>query len=86
LHLAKSGSITTDPFTVGSTWAISWRFDCSKAGNANTFKLAVQGGSSYILPITKSGLNGSDITYFHQPGTYYIELTTQCAWKIAVLQ
>jgi hypothetical protein len=86
LHLAKSGSATTNAFTVSSTWAISWRFACSKAGSDNTFKLAVQGGSSYILPITKNGLNGSDTTYFHQAGTYYIELTTQCAWKIAVLQ
>ena len=85
LQLAKSGSTTTDRFTVGSTWAISWQFDCSKAGSDNTFKLAVQ-GSSYTLPIIKSGLSGSDTTYFHQPGTYYIELTTQCAWKIAVLQ
>ena len=70
LQLAKSGSTTTDRFTVGSTWAISWQFDCSKAGSDNTFKLAVQ-GSSYMLPITKSGLNGSDTTYFHQPGTYH---------------
>ena len=61
---------------------IHMEFERTVMGAENTFTLEVRGGSGYIAPLNKSGSSGSDVTYFHAPGTYYLDVSTKCSWQV----
>jgi hypothetical protein len=79
-----SGSKTSKPFAVNASWAIAWSYDCSKAPkSAAAFAVNVQGANAES-PITPTGLSGIDITHFHDPGTFYLNIETGCTWHVRV--
>jgi hypothetical protein len=86
IQIAKMGSLTTSNFSAGSTWAIAWQFDCSKAAGDDTFTMTLRGGAAYQEPIEKSGQNGSGTTHFHEPGDFYVEVETKCSWHLRAYQ
>jgi hypothetical protein len=83
LAIGKSGSATTDAFTVGSTAGIEWRYDCAKAGSDPSLLITIHAPSGEV-PISKNGLTGNGTNYLHEQGTYYLEIRTTCTWQIRV--
>jgi hypothetical protein len=81
---AGTGSQTSKPFAVDASWAIAWSYDCSNAPkNAAAFSVSVQGGHAES-PISPIGPSGIDITHFHDPGTFYLTIETECTWHVRV--
>jgi hypothetical protein len=81
---AGTGSSTSKPFAVKASWAIAWSYDCTNAPkSAAAFTVNVQ-GTPAESPITPTGPSGIDITHFHQPGTYYLNIETGCSWHVRV--
>jgi hypothetical protein len=79
-----TGSKTSKPFAVNASWAIAWSYDCSNAPkSASAFSVNVQGGAAES-PITPAGPSGIDITHFHDPGTFYLNVETGCTWHVRV--
>jgi hypothetical protein len=84
MELSHTGSFTTQQFTVASDWAVSYSYDCSKiSGDDAGFVLSVQGGD-YMVPTSKQGIKGEDTYYGHDAGTYYLVITSDCAWHLRV--
>ncbi len=81
---AGTGSSTSKPFAVKASWAIAWSYDCTNAPkSAAAFAVNVQ-GTPAESPITPSGASGIDITHFHEPGTYSLNIESGCSWHVRV--
>lgn len=73
------GIKSTEKFTVGDEWAIEWATQPGQYGDMN-FIIHISDGdvaANIIGP-------GHDISYKHQPGTYYLEINSGQLWQIKV--
>ena len=81
---AGTGSSTSKPFAVKASWAIAWSYDCTNAPkSAAAFAVNIQGVPAES-PIAPTGPSGIDITHFHEPGTYSLNIETGCSWHVRV--
>ena len=74
-----NGIKTTEKFTVGSEWAISWT---TKAGILQIYVYASDGELFNLAANTM--IAGSDISYFHKAGTYYLEINALQPYTVQV--
>jgi hypothetical protein len=47
------------------------------------FEVNIQGGDAQS-PFAPSGASGSNVTHFHEQGTYYLNIETGCTWHVRV--
>jgi len=84
LDLSHSGPLITQAFSVAPEWAIWYTYDCRKSkGGGAGFVLTVQ-GSGFEEPIVSHASRGSSTYYYHDGGTYYLEINSRCAWRVKV--
>jgi len=89
-----TGTKTTEAFTIsGSQWAISWGFnpDSPTYGvYANFFSIETyKSGGTFPIDLTaniaNTNQNLSDVSYIHQSGTFYLNITSMSGnWKVVV--
>lgn len=81
-----SGDQNTPRFTVGTTWKLSYSFDCSSFGQAGNFQVEVDGGNDPALTVNDlgDGESGSTLAY-DDAGTHYLQIVSQCAWNVKVI-
>ena len=83
-----SGTKSTQTFTVGNSWQMNWSYDCSNFGDQGNFQVFIytsDGSMSFDnAPVNEEGMSGSDTEYYHAGGSYYIEVNSECNWKITV--
>jgi hypothetical protein len=87
LDVSGSGIKTTQAFTVGPTWAMTWSYDCSAFGSRGNFIVNVMttdGHGSRNAGTNQLGTGGSDVEHFHVGGTFYLEINSECGWHVTV--
>ncbi len=86
LDIRGSGTRSTQKFTThGSDWTIRWSYDCSNvATGLSSFIVDVTrgDGDATSMQINQLGERGEDTDYYHQAGTYYLEINSGCRWHI----
>lgn len=88
LDLSGSGTKTTQKFTAAGDWDLAWSYDCSNFGYQGNFIVSVYNGDG-TMSFTNSGINqlgksGSDVDHYHQGGTFYLQVNSECKWKINI--
>jgi hypothetical protein len=81
-----SGMKSTQRFTVPDEWALVWSYDCSNFGQSGNFMVDAKGSESGLQPIANElGPRGHDISYLHSGGSIYLEVNSECDWRVRVL-
>jgi hypothetical protein len=83
LDVSHAGSLTTGAFTVAPEWAIWYTYDCTRSKGGAGFVVTVQGGR-FEEPIVAHDLQGSSTSYYHDAGTYFLEINSRCRWRVKV--
>lgn len=89
LDLHGNGTKTTEKFTTGSDdWHLGWNYDCTKfAGGTGNFIVGVDksgGGFSGITGVNQLGGKDAGVEAYHQGGTFYLDINSECAWSVKV--
>jgi predicted nucleic acid-binding Zn ribbon protein len=88
LNLSGSGSKSTQTFTTSSNeWTLQYAYNCSGAGGNGNFiaqVMSADGSMSGLIGPNEIGAKGTDIENYHQGGTYYLEINSECDWKVQV--
>ena len=81
-----SGIDKTQQFTAPGDWEIDWTYDCSNFGQNGNFQIFVYNsdGSLADLGANQVGAKGSDTTYEHRGGTFYLQMNSECKWHVIV--
>jgi hypothetical protein len=85
-----SGSPNTAQFVTGSTWTLTWFYNCSAMGTGN-FIVSTEtpgGGSDFNgASVNELGAEGHGRTYaYSDPGVHYFSVIAGgCTWKLTVL-
>jgi hypothetical protein len=89
LKISGNGLKSTQKFTVVSDWDLGWTYDCGDAvGGRGNFVVQIYNGIGTFIAVAVNqlGPSGQDVSYFHQGGTYYLQIISQCAWHVVVHQ
>ena len=87
VNIGGSGNQTTANFTVAANqWNIAYTYDCASAGGEGSFIVNVHSSdnTSSRDAVSELGANGQNSTQEHGSGTYYISVTSACAWHLTV--
>ena len=89
LHIDPTGS-----FTVAAAWDLRYTYDCSsqlsrQVGNAGHISLSVldSDDQSYNFEhpsVSASGRSGGATLHFTMGGTFYVQVTSVCSWRVVV--
>ena len=85
--LYGSGIETTASFRApGSTWKVSYSWDCSDFGYAGNMIITVyrSNGDYFDLAANRIGYTGSSHSYEHGGGRFYLEMNSECDWRVVV--
>jgi hypothetical protein len=81
-----SGTESTAKFTVKATWKLQYSFNCSNFGQTGNFAVLEDGGQDINLTVNDVALSKSGSTWaYNDAGTHYLEIASQCDWKVKVL-
>jgi hypothetical protein len=91
LDVSGNGSKSTQKFSAARDWDLDWSFDCVRTGqegNLANFIVTVKNedgsASRQNQPVNQVGLNGREVTHYHKGGTFYLDVNTQCSWRMVV--
>jgi hypothetical protein len=87
LDVQGTGTKSTNKFTAGGDWDLTWSYDCSSFGSQGNFQVILYGQNSSDLkgiPVNELGAKGNDVTHEHDSGTFYLEMNSECAWHVTV--
>ncbi len=76
-----SGTASTPNFSAPTNWDLVWSYDCSSFGSSGNFEVDVQGNLG-PLGVNQMGTSGSGTEYYHQGGSYYLEVDSECSWQV----
>lgn len=84
LHVSGNGIKTTQNFTTGPEWSLTYTFNCAGFGGTGNFAVMENGGTGSVL-VNALAAKGSDVTYQHgDAGTHSLEMNSECDWTITV--
>ena len=88
LNLSASGTKTTQKFTAASDWDLDWSYNCSNFGPQGNFQVMIYNGDGSLslknALINQLGKSDSGVEYYHNSGTYYLVVNSECSWEIQV--
>ena len=88
LSISGSGSKSTQTFTAPTnSWQLNYTYDCSSLGSPGNFQVYIDnsdGSMSDAEGVNELGISGSDTEYYHESGSYYLEVNSECSWTINV--
>ncbi len=80
-----SGIKTTESFTVGPEWKIVWSTQPGQYGAANFQIYVSEAGTGAPADVAANIIGaGSDESYVHHAGTYYLEMNSGQPWAVEV--
>ena len=86
LQLKGNGTKSTQTFTAPSNWTLDYTYDCSSfmggRGNFQVYIFNADGSMSYANGVNQLGSGGSDTEYYHQGGSLYLEVNSECSWTV----
>ncbi|MGW2367026.1 hypothetical protein ACWCZ5_15770 [Streptomyces sp. NPDC001667] len=71
-----NGVKSTAKFTVPGDWDLRYSF-----GSAGNFAVTEGGALGEVL-VNELAASGSDVTHRHDGGTKYLEINSECSWKV----
>jgi hypothetical protein len=81
-----SGTQSTPPFTVTSTWRLDYKFDCSAFGYKGNFLVMEDGGFGGAMDVNTLAMSKAGTSYaYNDAGQHYIEIDSECSWNIKVI-
>ena len=81
LNQQGSGTASTASFSAPKNWDLAWSYDCSTFGSSGNFEVDVQGNLGPV-GVNQMGTSGSGTEYYHQGGSYYLEVDSECSWQV----
>lgn len=86
LTKSGSGSLTTAPFTTGSSWTVAYTFDCAAFGMSGNFSVSAADNSDLNGPeINQLAAKGADTDYvYNDAGTHALSINSECDWTVRV--
>jgi hypothetical protein len=86
LDLKGSGIRRSKRFIATGDWTITYSYDCSSVGHAGDFIVSVRdsGGGLVDLLASKLGKKGSGTLPEYLPGTYHLQMNSECSWHVKV--
>jgi hypothetical protein len=81
LNQQGSGTASTASFSAPKNWDLVWSYDCSSFGSSGNFEVDIQGNLG-PLGVNQMGTSGSGTEYYHQGGSYYLEVNSECSWQV----
>jgi hypothetical protein len=83
LTLDGVGVMDSDKFTATSAWTLAYSFDCSRT-TSRSFVLTLYSteGIPVAAPVIASAVSGTAEIAEDLVGTFYVGLTTECAWSV----
>lgn len=87
LDVTGTGIKSTQKFTAGGDWDLNWSYDCSNFGSSGNFSVTIYGkdSSDYRgLGANELGAKGADVSHQHDSGTFYLDISSECAWHVTV--
>ena len=91
LRATGMGTQTTQSFTASGPWSIAWSFHCDSGSGGSLF-IDVFNASDHTPDFKNRGIaaegeqSGADTSHFANPGSFYLEITSTCAWTINVYE
>ena len=86
--MSGSGIKTTQKFsTPEDDWDLAWTYNCASYGGRGNFQVYVtspDGTPSGNAGVNELGAGGSSVEYFHQGGTFYLVMNSECTWSVKV--
>ena len=86
LKLSGSGTKSTQKFTAGGDWDLNWSYDCSSFGYKGNFQVFVYNSDGSISfsnsGVNQLGMSDSGVEHYHSGGTFYLEVNSECSWKL----
>lgn len=84
--LTESGNGIKDTakFTVSGDWDLQYSFDCSNFGQSGNFSVYEDYPDGDILT-NELAKKGTDVTHEHEGGTHWLKVSSECSWKIKVV-
>jgi Protein of unknown function (DUF2510) len=81
-----SGQENTPRFTVTDTWKLVYSFNCSSFGSSGNFQVYEDGGNDFNLSVNDLATSKSSSTWaYNDGGTHYLEINSECSWKVKVV-
>lgn len=73
----------------GEAWDLDWSYDCARYGGRGMFIVSIYDGagraSTETPPVIQSGAGGgSGVQHYHQSGTHFFGVRSQCTWRLTV--
>jgi hypothetical protein len=84
-----NGVKQTATFTVDGSWDLKYSFDCASFGYDGNFIVTLYDPAHTNIPIdvpaNAMARQGGDTTHQHRKGSYYLEINSECAWTLQVI-
>jgi hypothetical protein len=80
-----SGIKTTDTFTVGDEWDLVWSYSCASFGSSGNFIVNISAKGQHLTSlagVNELGARGDGTEHYHEGGTFYFEVNSECDWTI----
>ena len=68
-----------------ANWDVEWTYDCSAYGSEGNFHFVGYtsgGGLTSIFGPNQLGPGGSGTEYYHEGGSIYLSINSECSWSI----
>ena len=89
LNVRGSGTKSTKTFTVGDEWDLGWSYNCSGfSDGTGNFIVSIErkgGGVSTQVGVNQLGANGDSTEHYHDGGTFFLEINSECTWAVKVV-
>ena len=91
MKASGGGTQTTATFTASRPWSIAWAFDCG-AGSGGSFFVDIYNASDRTPDFKNQGIaaegeqQAADTSHFASPGTFYLQITTTCSWRLTAYE
>ncbi|HEY3073112.1 MAG TPA: hypothetical protein VGJ46_09865 [Candidatus Limnocylindrales bacterium] len=87
LDLKSSGIRRSKRFTAERDWTITYSYDCASFGHKGNFIMTVHDSSGGYVDVAANelGNKGSAKQPEYLPGTFYLEMNSECSWHVKVI-
>ncbi len=86
LSIDGTGAKKTQTFTVSGPWSLLWSYSCNDPVTLINFQIFPinQNASVDTYPVNELTASGRGTTPYTQTGTFYLQISTDCTWRIRV--
>ena len=86
LDISGQGTKSTQKFTASGDWDLAYTYNCANFGSTGNFAVEITADdpTTLELPVDELGMSGASVEHYHDPGTFYLQITSECLWTVKV--